>query len=327
MRSKRKSESHIIEKKSLKIIEDILPYYWTIREYKPDYGLDLSIELFEEKLNGNDRFYDTLGEHLFVQVKGVKKVDYKKLKIKERNNIEDSPLKETDDYSEIEVIKFSIDTVELRTIQRMGNAVPVLLFLVDTEAERIFFVCLNDYIDKLLLPTSPDYYLQGHKTINVPVSNEITKEIKTILPLYLYAKRPKYYAFFNKVGYQLGELNYTDDSQLKHKSQHFAKILLHFDIWNKNFNWHALEYFHENLDNIISKSIPIIELNKGVKLDDTDKSWETNFSGIDEFYTEKETYEFMRIRSFWQQMDNLKNIYESMSREWFLPTFLNEVIK
>ena len=45
MRTKRKTLAHLIDKSALDIIDDLIPEYWTIREYKPDYGIDLAIEL------------------------------------------------------------------------------------------------------------------------------------------------------------------------------------------------------------------------------------------------------------------------------------------
>lgn len=327
MRTKRKSVSHIIENKSLSIIADLLPKYWTIREYKPDYGLDLTIELFEKKLEKKQVFYDTLGEHIFIQVKGVENVKKSKIKVWERNNIENNPLEETDKYYEIDVIKYSIDTIELQTIQRMGCAVPVLLFLVDTSKEKIYFLCLNDYIDKIIIPSEPNYYIKKSKILNIPLVNEITNDSSSLFPIYLYAKRPKYYAFFNKVGYQLNELNFCGESELTKRTMHFAQILLQYDIWNNEFNWHALEYFYKNLKNLISNGSPQLELKEGVDLDDKEKIWESGSCDMDELYTEKDMFRLMRIRSFWQQMDNLKNVFESMSREWFLPTYLAVLMK
>lgn len=89
MRSKIKSKSHIIECKSLEIIRSLLPEYWTIREYKPYYALDLSIEIFETtKDKADDICFETLGEHFFIQVKGTEKVVKIVKRIKSEFNVE-----------------------------------------------------------------------------------------------------------------------------------------------------------------------------------------------------------------------------------------------
>ncbi|GGG15463.1 hypothetical protein GCM10010913_41710 [Paenibacillus aceti] len=44
---KRRPLQHIMESDSLSLINESLPAEWVIRDYKPDYGLDLAIECFE----------------------------------------------------------------------------------------------------------------------------------------------------------------------------------------------------------------------------------------------------------------------------------------
>jgi hypothetical protein len=39
--------------------------------------------------------------------------------------------------------------------------------------------------------------------------------------------------------------------------------------------------------------------------------------------TEKKAHEIMELRSLWNDLANLHNIYEEMHREYFLPTYLN----
>lgn len=323
MRPKRKSESHIIEKKSLKIINDFLPEYWTIREYKPDYGIDLSIELFEKKDYEGKPLYDTLGEHLFVQVKGVENMQLSTIQIKKRNNIENSPLSENDPIGEIEVIKFSIDTNELFTVHRMGNAIPVILFLVDVTNSEIYFLCLNDYIEKVILPQTPNFFSleQETKTILIPKTNLISKNLETLDPLFFYSKRPKFYSLFNKIGYQANELNFCNEEQLIERCQYYSELLLRFDAWENKF-WPILNHFKEVLKQFRSTDNMILGLAEGVKLEEEIKEWEYGSEG--KVYTQKEVINFMHLHSVWSQMDNMKNVYESMCREWFLPTALGQ---
>jgi hypothetical protein len=71
----------------------------------------------------------------------------------------------------------------------MGIGVPVLLMISDLAAQRCSFVCLNDYIDKILVPCHLDYKSKGSRTINVPVYNEIGAN-RGLVALRWYAKRP-----------------------------------------------------------------------------------------------------------------------------------------
>jgi hypothetical protein len=69
----------------------------------------------------------------------------------------------------------------------MGIGVPVLLMISDLAAQRCSFVCLNDYIDKILVPCHLDYKSKGSRTINVPVYNEIGAN-RGLVALRWYAK-------------------------------------------------------------------------------------------------------------------------------------------
>jgi hypothetical protein len=100
------------------------------------------------------------------------------------------------------VLKLNLDTAELMTVEAMGAALPVLLFVVALDTERVFYVCLNDYIDKVLLPDNPDYKSQESKIICIPIRNEITADEASLIPLRHYATRPKLYAAFTRFTYQ-----------------------------------------------------------------------------------------------------------------------------
>ena len=72
------------------------------------------------------------------------------------------------------VVKYPLDTALLATVEKMGSAVPVLLCLVDNVEREGYFVCLNDYVDKILISQKPDYDRQGTVTINIPIENRIS---------------------------------------------------------------------------------------------------------------------------------------------------------
>jgi len=330
-RTKRKPAAHIIGERAVKLVKNMLPEEWSIRELVPDYGIDLNVELFEKtksKDKGVDT-YDTLGEHLFVQVKGSELIKTQKLTVKPRYNVEIKPVSEKlhspSENHEIEVAVFKIDTPELVTVQRIGAAVPVLLFLVDVSNNRIFFVCLTDYIDKILLPNDPNYSDKKHKTIYVPIKNEITANKNSLGALRFYAKRSKFYAAFQKFSYQKGRLDYVYDESLIETAQYFAKILLRYDFWTQEPLWYPMRTAHEQLVNLVNSGRPqIFSHSKTGAEDDKDEeenAWSTPFSA-NRLYTRKETRTFMEIRILWDQLENLGAMFEEICREWSIPSSL-----
>lgn len=329
-RSKRKNDSHIIGEQAVKFVKSLLPVEWTIRELVPDYGIDIEIELFEKSTVGGDDSsnFDTLGEHLFVQVKGTRKLKTKKLTVKPRYNVELKPISdkmsnETKNYS-IDVAIFSLETSELVTAQRMGAAIPMLLFLVDVTQNRLFYICLNDYIDKIILPEDPEYAKKHHKTIYIPLKNEITSDNSTLETLRFYAKRPKFYAAFQKFSYQRDQLNYVCDESLIETAQYFANILLRYDFWSEGELWPPMKMAHEHLRNLVTTGSPQVidsTFKKNNVSDDKDEEegWITPYSG-NRTYTQGETILFMDIRKLWDQLVNLGAIYEVICRQWDIPT-------
>lgn len=323
---KRKSTSHIIGEQALDALKSRLPTYWTIREYRPDYGIDLAIELFEA--NGDS--FDTLGEHLFVQLKGSTNLKTKSLTLLQRTNVEKAPFKLQQSLSKssnMDVVKFSIDTSELVTIQRMSAAAPVLLVVVDTVSRRIFFVCLNDYIDKILLPEDSAYATPETKTVYIPIKNEITGSEESLIPLRFYAKRAKLYAAFQKISYQTQELNYTSNSELINRANHFAEVLLRYDFWQSCDWWKPIGEAYIQLCNLLQDGKPHLWDYQAKHKDEllTSEGWQDNFCHSDETYSYKEIEQFRDIRLLWQQLANLGAIYEEICREWFLPTDLGNL--
>ncbi len=320
MRTKRKSHSHIIEEKSLSIIKNILPNYWTVRDYKPDYGIDLVAELFESKTENNRKVYDTLGEHIFIQVKGTENIDFVKYPIYERQNIEKGDPKNAKLYKEIDAVKFVIETPELYTVERMSNAVPVLLFVVDVNNDCIYYICLNDYIDKVLVPYDPQYYEKGTKTIFIPKENVIKCE-DDINPLLLYSKRAKLYAFFNKVNYQSSEFEYLDNERMLNLYPHFINILLRFDVWGIGNEWHIMEIYRKKL--LLFKEMGCTRDSYFANIPENIRNiegWEMD--GSDVVYSLEQVAVFWQVRNLWKDLDNLRNVFEEVCREWFLPTYV-----
>lgn len=143
MKGKKRPIAHIKGETGVQVLKRHLPAGWVPREYIPDYGIDLSVELFSPAEGG----YVTKGEHVFFQVKATDAIEKVPYKIYPRMNVEKEYRDLEDEPVEIEVIKFVLDTDLLFTVETMGSAVPVILAVVDLNTENIYFVCLNDYID------------------------------------------------------------------------------------------------------------------------------------------------------------------------------------
>lgn len=129
-----------------------------------------------------------------------------------RGNVEKAPeqLDRKDKVVDVDTYRFSLETSELVTVERMGICVPVLLVIADLGNERCSFVCLNDYIDKILIPRHADYRDKASRTIHVTVRNEIGSDMGQVA-LRWYAKRPKLLAAFQRFTYQYSELQWAED--------------------------------------------------------------------------------------------------------------------
>jgi len=238
---------------SIQIIKRTLPKEWVIREYTPDYGIDLKIEIFEVV---NDIEFEALGEFILAQVKSVGNTVTHKIKVKNRGNVAQFPLTYTSgEEQEIEVLKFALDTDTIVTIQSMGAAVPVFLLYVTLDTNKIYYICLTDYIDKILIPEDPDFRNKKTKTLNIPISNEITPDPIKTFPLRFGAVRMKFYALFVKSNYQRTVINCNYDGIIDleievavEKLTIFLYQVLYFmdeiksnDIWRYIDNWGGLK--------------------------------------------------------------------------------------
>lgn len=316
MRRKRRSLNQIQEETSYSILRSKLPESWVIHEYGPDYGIDYVVELFDY-VDEQKNIAETLGENFFVQLKSSSTVNYTSKRIYSRRNVEKGVLTENkSEYYDIDVASFQLETSELLTVQSMGVAIPVLLILVDVNTSQTYFVCLNDYIDKVLLPTDRNYQDKQSKTIYIPIKNEILNDKQNLIPLRVYGKRSKMYGAFNKFYYQKNEISqavkianlYINSADEYEKYifeaiqmiSTFIETALRLDIWCSHEFWQpVMGYSHEL---ILMKS----RLESAATLDDYEQI--LNRCSLD----------------IWPRLANLGNVYEEIVREWFMPAYLGE---
>src|SRR4051794_6398668 len=99
-RSKTMSPQHVIDEEAQQLLRGILPSHWRLRPYQPDYGLDFTLELFQPASAAKGApqgSFETLGEHLFIQLKGARKADRAKHPVYAQMNVERFRYKEDQD--------------------------------------------------------------------------------------------------------------------------------------------------------------------------------------------------------------------------------------
>lgn len=312
MYRKRRSLNQIKEDISYRVLREKLPESWVIHEYGPDYGIDYVIELFDY-IDDKKTMAETLGENFFVQLKASSSIEYATKRVYPRRNVEKGKLTENmSECFDIEVAKFQLEMSELLTVQSMGIAIPVLLILVDIDTSRVFFVCLNDYIDKVLAPEDSDYSKRQSKIIYIPLKNEILNCDQNLIPLRAYGKRSKMYGAFSKFYFQkkeieralgLSNFNVNEDMEFKIEMvSTFVEIAIRQDIWSGHEFWEPIQWSFNELNDLKSN------LEKGIRPEDYQHFLEYCNSYV------------------WDRLANLSNMYEELVREWFMPTFLSQLI-
>jgi hypothetical protein len=322
-----------MEDLSREVFASRLPPEWVVRAYKPDYGIDVAVELFDS-VDDEHTKADTLGEMFFGQLKSTERIETLTVAVHPRYNVEKKPLTENKALSkQISVIPLKIEVGELLTVQAMSPALPVILFLIELETERVFFVCLNDLIDKVILPADPQFKLKETKTIWIPIENELTDFESALIALRFYAKRPKLYAAFTKFSYQEQELQYLLnrfdllsieellDTDEFHTVRHFLDGILQYDFWETTPMWTPIAYSHQMALDLQGKiALALMERGFSVEMFPQALKLPERVQQDRDFIVR--TFFFGQLRSLWATLKNLANMHEEICREWLLPTFM-----
>lgn len=325
-----------MEDRSIRIVQDVLPQHWVVRPYRPDYGIDLAVELFEP-LADEPGTAIALGETFLVQVKSTETVDSVQLRVHGRGNVERAPLRQdASAVGHVRVARLRLETSELLTVQAMGAALPVLLFLVELSTRRIYFVCLNDLIDKVILPQDPGYAAKHSRTIHIPLSNLVEADrAGSERPLAAYAKRAKLYAAFQKFAYQEHELSVAFDRcapdlygydersrELLDLVRHFLTILLRYDFWTRFPEWPLIRISYDELtalEEILRQGDVEHDPNTLLRyLREAPHAW-YNTALLEEKRLDVRHVVMTHVTLIWGRLSNLGGIYEERAREWFLP--------
>lgn len=319
--AKQRSEQHLLDEEGQKLFRAALPKEWVVREYRPDYGLDFSIELFKssEGLRRSGPLFETLGEHIFVQLKSSRALKRSKIKLYGRYNVEKGPEKinKSDYVGEMPVVQFPLETSELITIQRMGAALPVLLVVADLSSGNCHFVCLNDYIDKVLVPRHPDYTDTAQRVIHVPIANRVADPTVGHTAFRWYGKRPKLYAAFQKVVFQHVELNHAQHTpEFLDLARYFARLITSYDFWRETEMWGHIARYGAMVESFLKTGKPglMVRHNDAIREFIGDRA---DPDELDRFTKELDESE---INELWRCLAVLPRNYEEVCREWFLPT-------
>lgn len=313
--AKKRVVQHLIDEDAKALFQRSLPKEWVLREYRPDYGIDFDVEVFQKLEDGGE----TLGEHVFIQLKGTQKIKRTKLSLYRRLAVESYPLSEdrADLVGKLDVISFSLEASELVTIQRMGAALPVLLVVADVKESECYFVCLNDYIDKILVPRHGANYAARARTIHIPLSNRLSNDGVGLIAFRWYAKRAKLFAAFQKFVYQQGELAYAYNGEaLRSRTRHFSQKLLRYDFWANTEMWAIIPHYGNALATYLRSGRPHLHV--------IDESAVAKVAGVGEDAMVDMMNELLEneIRDLWRCLALLPRIYEDLCREWYMPTSL-----
>ncbi len=300
------------------LVSDRFPNEWVVRKLNPDFGLDLHVEVFE-RVDADSA--DTRGEHFYVQVKSTTAPRRLTTQVRHRRNVAKTGRDDQEEgyLVDISVVACPLETSELLTVEAMGHAVPVLLCLADVDSGTVWYVCLNDYISKVLLPRNPRYTDQDNVTIHIPAWNVLDAGDPSFTYISLLARRPKLYSAFNTFGYQHIELRRAANS--------FAALLIDPDT---------------DMSQVAPDIVDMIRVfvTSNLRLD----IWETAGAGywsplsdvradferveqglvvLGQPFPQQDTMrELEKVEIAFSRAVNLGRMYEELVREWRLPTAL-----
>lgn len=291
----------------------LFPAHWVVRKLPTDFGLDFEVEVFDYVPDAKPPSL-TRGEHFYVQVKTTRSTTVRAVRVRSTDKVT------------IDVTSEVLNMSDLVTVQVMGPAVPVLLVQLDESADLARFVCLSDYVDKIVAPEEPGFAEAASRTVYLPAANVLGEEGDNLEYLYFLARRPKLFAIFNTLTFMQDDVNrrfdgddlqdrryWSDEagatSDTRRLSEETVELLrkyvsraLQWDIWDSPGSiWQPLEWWGEEL----------VELEEELR----DHPVGMAVSDLVDFG--------ISVQRVFNQGAALSREYEDRVREWFLPTHLS----
>ena len=284
--------------------------------------------------HGDD--FVTLGEHFFVQLKSRSRVQWVTKEIHARRNVERSPLKyDRRQSSRMRVLAETLDTAELQLARAMGPANPLVFVVADTTHSTVHWVCLSDFVDKVLVPeTGQGLSSQGSHTVYLPEFNRMDLTDDALSPLRLVARRGKLYSAFNRFRYQRNEVQFAlerwatggthplEDPDLLGLVSHLLGAVLAYDFWETTHAWRPIEDVHMRAETTAAM------VAQAIAGDSLDSIFARRSELLSVSTPSKPTEDLRRflfvsdIETTFDQLANLGNMFEDVCREWSLPTYL-----
>jgi hypothetical protein len=305
-----------MEEDSGALLRSVLPREWVIHEYAPDYGIDGTVEIFEPVENDPGSF-ETLGEHIFFQLKSINKGNVVPRVAVQRSNPllgREQLISRRDSGEQLavrfDVITYDMEVNELLTVEAMGASVAVVLFFVPLDQNEVYVVNLTDYIDRVLNFEDPAWRNKESKRMYIPVANRVPT-MPAMALLRQYGKRAKLMHLFNMTAYQHAAITeWFDDreDEITVLASRFCDRLLALDVWNEN-SWAILQHYHGII-------CAYRDLFAGDESAMSRLGWKDfgNPTGVKlDLYS--------KIRFTWQGLNSLGLNYEDLVREWGLPTY------
>ena len=308
--SKQKTHQNLIAKAGKLLMDTMMPKTWEMRKYSPDYGLDFAVEVFE----GEDKSSpQTLGEHFFIQLKSTQSPTTGPFYLHKSGNDEMGREQQASRPSmSLNTYRIKLDTKLLVTVEKMGVGQPVLLVVADITRNRCSFVCLNDYVDKILIPKFEDkeYSDAKHRTVHVPYDNDLSTP-KGRTALRWYAKRSKMISAFQRFTFQHSQLCQAECGDWRPQAINFAREIARYDFWDDLEMCSEFGIYRKGLRRFIDEGQPRL-MERSIPLID-DKALEGE---LDDFLMRDDVFQL------WRGLSTLPKLYENIWREWFLPTEL-----
>lgn len=307
--------NHMTDSKAIQLLQNYFPSEWVCRQMHPDYGLDIDLELFAYE--GDDCV--TLGEHVFLQVKGTENAQYGKIK-PFGENLDGNATK-----ADIDVLKFSIDVSLLKLVERMGSGIPVLLIVVDLVMQQAYQVCLNDYIRYVLPEQNPKFREQKNVTVYIPTENKISNQM-----FMWYGKRAKMYALFQEIHAVTDDCIYAEGKELIKKIQQLLYRIQNHDAWNARTCFGFMDFQYNLLTEMCDHNLITQESKKFVQLASKDSvNWEksTLYVGMEEVPTVGYALaQELSCKRFLELASAMSSYYEGVLRHVWLPTTTNQFL-
>lgn len=309
-------QNHMIDSRAIQFIQNKLPVEWVTRQMHPDYGIDLDLELFGYE---NEKCV-TLGEHVFLQVKGTESAQYGKVEIFGKPN------DAQDEKVLIDVLKFNVEVPLLKLVERMGSGIPVLLIVVDLKTCQAYHICLNDYIRFVLPDQCPNFRAQESVTIYIPIENKISNAV-----FMWYGKRSKMYALFQEFYAVTDMLGFASREEQVAIMKVFVERIFTYDVWRILAFWGYMEILYGKLFELYKHDL-ISEEAKSflvMSMEDGDK-WEEHLFYPNLIEEPVKGYLYAQViscKKFLEYANAASSCFENEQRHLGLPTLINQQLK